>query len=240
MWNFSFLKLHVSVETFLSIYLSMVCLHTDLAESYPYFPQVGISLGKCSPIIFTTSWTCYCFWKDSMAGETQASCNCSHKVGTVSPQTIFLFPGLVCPTQKLKTFLVFSSLELLMLPGMVWNLGTRNNWPMLVFNLVCFFYPNEAVTNWCTLMSSGEEKHGALKKQKCVWFCIVKCQVKTPDTITALSRKISLVRWQLLRWIVTKTSWNTWCSQDSIWGCLLWTTNFLYFQSVVLLSVYNI
>ena len=141
MWNFFFLKLHVSVETFLSIYLSMVCLHTDLAESYPYFPQVGISLGKCSPIIFTTSWTCYCFWKDSMAGETQASCNCSHKVGTVSPQTIFLFPGLVCPTQKLKTCLVFSSLELLILPGMVWNLGTRNNWPMLVFNLVCFFTP---------------------------------------------------------------------------------------------------
>lgn len=67
------------------------------------------------------------------------------------------------------------------------------------FQSSMFFYPNEAVTNWCTLMSSGEEKHGALKKQKCVWFCIVKCQVKTPDTITALSRKISLVRWQLLR-----------------------------------------
>ena len=178
MWNFSFLKLHVSVETFLSIYLSMVCLHTDLAESYPYFPQVGISLGKCSPIIFTTSWTCYCFWKDSMAGETQASCNCSHKVGTVSPQTIFLFPGLVCPTQKLKTCLVFSSLELLILPGMVWNLGTRNNWPMLVFNLVCFFYPNEAVTNWCTLMSSGEEKHGALKNKSACGFALLNVRWK--------------------------------------------------------------
>ena len=107
MWNFSFLKLHVSVETFLSIYLSMVCLHTDLAESYPYFPQVGISLGKCSPIIFTTSWTCYCFWKDSMAGETQASCNCSHKVGTVSPQTIFFVSRVGLPHPKIKNIFGF-------------------------------------------------------------------------------------------------------------------------------------
>lgn len=82
-------------------------------------------------------------------------------------------------------------------------------------------------------MSSVEAKHGAIKYKHCIWFSIGKCQVKTVDTTTALSPKILLVGWHPSRWIATKTSWNMWCSQDTIWGYLLWTTFFLDFISVV-------